>query len=106
MANLTKKIIDFMMPVMEKLTPACEIISQKISLSMDEKISLKDRLQIKIHTIGCALCARYRDQLITMRRMIENYSKKVQEDITEPTEGLSEEAAKRMKVALIQQKKK
>lgn len=106
MANIAKKMIDFMMPVMEKMTPACEIISQKISRSMDEKISLKERLQIRIHTFGCVLCARYRDQLITMRRMIENYSKKVQEDIGQPTETLSEEAANRMRLALSQQKKK
>lgn len=106
MANLAKKIIDFMMPVMEKLTPTCEIISQKISRSMDEKISIMDKLQIKIHTFGCVLCARYRDQLITMRRMLEKYSKKVEEDISGPSERLSEEAAERMKLALSQQKKK
>lgn len=106
MANLTKRIVDFMMPVMEKMTPACDIITQKISRSMDEKLSLKDRLQIRIHTFGCELCSRYRNQLITMRRMIAGYSNKMDEDITRRETGLSEEAARRIKVALNQQKKK
>lgn len=106
MANLSKHIVNFLMPVMEKMTPACDIISQKISRSMDEKLTLKDRLQIRIHTLGCELCSRYRNQLITMRRMIAGYSDKMAEDISETKEGLSGEAARRIKLALNQQKKK
>jgi hypothetical protein len=79
MAKLAEKIIDFMMPVMEKLTPSCEIISQKISRSMDQPISLRDRIEIRIHTFGCILCELYWQQLLTVHQLVGKSVKETDE---------------------------
>jgi hypothetical protein len=106
MEIISKKLSQIMMWVIEKMTPSCEIISKKISRSIDEKLSLMDRLEIKIHILGCILCERYRDQLLAMHRMVGEYSKKIEEETPDQTKGLSEEATQRIKLALKQQKLK
>lgn len=69
---MPKFIIKILMPVMSKLTPSCEVVTHKISESMDHKISYRERMQIKIHLMGCKFCERYRDQLLTIQRMLQN----------------------------------
>ncbi len=66
--NSFKQIL---MKFLEKLTPKCDLISEKISKSMDEKISLKDQLQIKLHLLYCSFCTRYRDQIVMIHKMLE-----------------------------------
>ena len=82
------------MPVMSKMTPACEVISQKISESMDHKISLIDRIKIRIHLLGCKFCQRYEKQLITMQKMMENRANEADESHDGPK--LSSDAKQRM----------
>lgn len=106
MKKILQKVSEVMMRGMEKLTPTCEVISQKISRSIDEKISLKEKLQIKIHLLGCTLCERYRDQLLAIHKMMAKYSKDLEEELPDQTAGLSGEAAKRMKLVLKQQSEK
>ena len=70
MSEIRKSVIKILMPVMSKMTPTCNTITQKISESQDRKISLKDRIGIRIHLMGCNFCRRYEQQLIIMRKMI------------------------------------
>ncbi len=65
-----KHLMNFMMWVMNKLTPTCDVITQKISESMDHKISLKNRLKIRLHVMFCKLCRRYQRQLMTMHTLL------------------------------------
>lgn len=95
-----------MMPVMEKLTPSCEIISQKISRSMDGEAALRDRLEIRIHTMGCALCERYRKQLLAMRRILAKYADKIEQADADPIVQLSDEARNRMRHAVRSNREK
>lgn len=106
MAKLKQKIIGAIMPAMEKLTPPCEIISQKISRSLDGEISLRDRIEIRIHTMGCALCKRYRQQLLAMRQMLEKYAQENGAADPEQKTRLSEEARNRIHQAVKQEKEK
>lgn len=57
-------------PVIDRLTPTCEVITEKISKSLDEPLTLKEKIQIRLHTLTCILCARYRDQLLAIRKFI------------------------------------
>ncbi|MCF7805347.1 MAG: zf-HC2 domain-containing protein [Candidatus Marinimicrobia bacterium] len=59
-------------PVIDKLTPSCEIISQQISRSMDSPLSLKERMQVRVHLMACKLCTRYRNQLLAIRQKIRD----------------------------------
>lgn len=57
-------------PVIDRLTPTCEVITEKVSKSLDEPLSLKEKIQIRVHTFTCILCARYREQLLAIRKLI------------------------------------
>lgn len=56
--------------ITSKTTPSCEVISKKISESMDHSLSFPERLQIRVHILGCKFCERYRNQLLSIRKML------------------------------------
>jgi hypothetical protein len=103
MFKLPNIIIKILMPLMSKMTPVCEVISQKISESMDHKISLFDRLKIRVHLLGCKFCQRFEKQLIIMKKMLE----KRENELEEPPAGpkLSSDAKQRMKQKMKQSKR-
>jgi hypothetical protein len=88
------------MPFMEKMTPTCDIISEKISRSMDEQISIRDRFQIRLHTMGCILCERYRKQLMAIRLIVEKLTHAIEEVDSEQKSLLSHETKSRIKKAI------
>lgn len=59
---------------MAKMTPSCDVVTHRISESYDRKLSLRERLSISIHTMGCVLCERYRRQLESIHNMLQRYS--------------------------------
>jgi len=61
-------------------TPSCQVISAKVSEALDHKISLYDRLMIRVHIMGCHLCARYRKQLLSMHKAFEEFSQRFAEN--------------------------
>ena len=95
MIKVPKFLIKMLMPLMSILTPTCEVVSQKISQSMDHPISLVGRLRVRIHLIGCELCARYERQLLAMHKMLESRSEELYEQDTGAK--LSDEARQRIK---------
>ena len=62
------------MKMMAMMTPSCEIITHRISESFDRKLTLRERLSIRIHTLGCVLCNRYRRQLVAIHDILQRYS--------------------------------
>lgn len=77
------------MPVMSRLTPTCEVITQKVSQSMDRPLSLNDRIRVRLHLLGCELCARYEKQLLAMRNMLNQLASdtcRMSTDVTLPEE--------------------
>jgi len=86
------------MPVMSRLTPTCQVVTRKVSQSMDGPLSLTDRIRVRLHLIGCELCARYEKQLLAMRKMLEAHA----QEFDEPSAGvqLSDDARKRIKQEL------
>lgn len=97
MVRLPKFLIKLMMPVMSRLTPTCEVVSQKVSESMDHPLALSDRIRIRLHLMGCELCARYEKQLLAMRRMLELHADEIS---ASPDVKLSDDARRRMKQEL------
>jgi len=69
-----KKLNMLLMKLMAMMTPSCEIITHRISESYDRKISFRERLSIRIHTLGCVLCERYRRQLLSIHDILQRYS--------------------------------
>ena len=82
---MSKIVMQIIKPVMDMLTPTCEVITQKVSRSMDEPLSVKERLQVRLHLMMCEFCTRYRDQLLTIRQKIREQSE-VWDDDTDISE--------------------
>lgn len=92
-----KHLMDFMMRVMNKITPTCDVITQKISESMDHKISLRNRLKIRLHLLFCKFCRRYQRQLKTMNTLFELRLQQEEENILPKGPTLTSEARERIK---------
>ncbi len=84
------KIIDFMRKMLMHLiamaTPSCEVITQKISESLDRKLSLWDRSRIRLHVWSCVFCERYRQQLMTLNQFLQKISEDDLKDVRLPSE--------------------
>ena len=93
MKRLNKKLMKMMMRMM----PSCEVISHRISESYDRELSRRERLSIRIHTLGCKLCERYRRQLMVIHDLLKQYSV---EDNVKSNIVLSEEVKVRIKEQL------
>jgi hypothetical protein len=71
-----KHIMSFSMRLINKLTSPCDVITKDISESMDHRISLRNRLKIRLHVMFCKFCRRYQSQLMTMHTLFEQYLQK------------------------------
>ena len=93
-----------MQKFMDMIMPSCEIISYKISESMDHDLPMADKVRIRMHVMMCNLCARYRDQLLVLRNIIDKY---YTDDVLVDESGmevhLSESARKKMIEKLTKQ---
>ncbi len=69
-----------LMKLIAMSTPSCEVIGRKISESFDKKLTIKERIQIKIHLLGCTFCMRYREQLIKLHNMASKLAKEFEND--------------------------
>jgi hypothetical protein len=48
---------------------SCKEVSQRISESMDRDLPLHQRMFIRIHTMMCTFCHRFRKQVLLLRQM-------------------------------------
>ncbi len=76
----------------------CQDVSQKLSQSMDASLPLRHRLAIRIHLMMCRYCARFRRQLVMLRKMSRLEDRDQPGD--QPPEKLSEETKTRIKEKL------
>jgi len=76
----------------------CSEISRLVSDSMDRKLSLYQRLGIRIHLMMCRYCARYRNQLFFLRKTIRFHSATAADE--KPSTDLSDESRNRIKRAI------
>ncbi len=76
----------------------CKDVSKKISDSMDRNLPFHHRMFIRIHLMMCKYCARFKKQLLMLRKLsrLETSSG---EDSTPPI-VLSMEARKRIKKSM------
>jgi hypothetical protein len=91
------------MRLINKLTSPCDVITKDISESMDHRISLRNRLKIRLHVMFCKFCRRYQSQLMTMHTLFEQYLQKEEENRLPKRPTLSPEARERMKQNLRKQ---
>ena len=90
-------LMNFMMRVMNKITPTCDVITQKISESLDHKISLRNRLKIRLHILFCKWCRRYQRQLLSIHSLFEIRLQGEEEGTLPKGSTLTPEARERIK---------
>ena len=78
--------------------PTCKDVTQMVSVSMEERLPLRQRIDLKLHLWICLACTRYRKQLQWIRETIRRHESELQQS-TEPT--LSHQARERIKRSLL-----
>ena len=80
MSAFLKPMHKLLMTIMTKLTPTCQVVTQRISESLDgRKLTLRERIGIKLHLLGCELCERYRKQILMIQDLLSRYASKMEE---------------------------
>ena len=82
----------------------CNEVSQKVSESMDRVLPFHQQIMIRFHLLMCKYCARFRDQLLLIRKAIRT-EEDPDEDLR-PSESSFSESWERIKQALRDQLKK
>jgi len=80
--------------------PTCKEVSRIASEVMEQNISLRRRIEYKLHLMICSLCMRYVQQLQTMREVAHQHTAKMETGVAKPSSQLSRDARERMKQAL------
>jgi hypothetical protein len=84
-------------------TPHCTEILRLASQSLEQPLSLRTRLKMRLHFLICVWCERYDKQLKFLHRACSHASRR---DETLPGRGLSAEARQRILQRLINADKK
>lgn len=79
---------------------SCEKISRLYSDSLEEKLSLRQRMQLRLHMLMCTYCSRFREQIQFLREAARRAHQSRNETDSVPVEGLSAEARGRIKKAV------
>lgn len=86
--------------------PTCEEVLPVLSESLERKLTLRERVTLKLHFLICVYCVRYLKQLRLLRSAIRARSEQIsQEDSAHAAApALSDEARERLKRALEREK--
>lgn len=79
---------------------SCKEVSHLVSDSLDRKLSLWQRIQVRLHLLMCRFCSRFRKQTLFLRDAGRHYPMVVAETETATSTGLSPEARDRIKRSL------
>ena len=76
----------------------CNDVSQKVSQSLDASLPFHHRMAVRMHLLMCRYCARFRRQLIMLRKVSRHMD--YEPSMDETTATLSHETKERIKKAL------
>ena len=81
---------------------SCERATELISASLDSKLSLYQRMGLKVHLLMCELCSRCWQQMLFLRNTMLKCAERAEEIDFMPDHSLSEEACERIKNSLAE----
>ena len=79
---------------------SCKQATELMSLSLDGKLSLYQRVALKVHLLMCKLCSRCWKQMLFIRHTAHECSQRAEETDFVSDHSLSPEACERIKNAL------
>ena len=62
-----------LMALLSRYMMSCDEASFLISRSQEERLTLKNRVRLKMHTLTCHLCRKYEQQIRQLSRMMKQY---------------------------------
>lgn len=64
---------------LKRLLPPCKRITELASNSLDRKLTLHERIVLRLHLYTCAACATYRRQLLWLSALIRHHLSRAEE---------------------------
>lgn len=58
----------------------CKQTSQLVSQSLDRRLSLGERIAVRVHLCICKYCKRFRQQLLAMRKGLQRMTAAIEQD--------------------------
>jgi hypothetical protein len=93
-------MMSLMMRMMSKVMPNCHEASILTSRAMDEDISLKERVGLKMHLLVCKWCRRYSKQVNLIRDIVRRQASRVESTESQTDLNLSPGARNRIEKIL------
>ena len=82
--------------IMNYVLPDCKEVAELSSNSLDETLTLKKRVGLKLHIMMCKFCRRNNEQLYLIRKLIGKKLKSSDTSEKEADSHLSEESRQRI----------
>lgn len=60
--------------LIDRITPGCEKVAMLSSERLDRRLTLKERISVRLHFLICYFCRRYHDQLELMHQQLATKS--------------------------------
>lgn len=89
-----------MMAMMTKIMPTCQEVSHLTSTSMDEKLTVRQKLGVRFHLLFCKWCRLFNKQMLQLRTIIKTKSLAIETETDNPDHKLSSEFKSRLKKSL------
>jgi len=87
---------------MNRVMPTCEDVTHLVSAGMDERLSLRDHLRVRIHLLFCRWCRAFQSQLEFIRHLLAE-DRVVAGDDDTIAERLSPDAKAKLQEAIARQ---
>ena len=77
----------------------CKKVTYLVSESLDRKLSLYQRMGMRIHLMMCKFCSRYQEQLLLLRKTARLYSESSED--SDISIQMPSEVGKRIKESMV-----
>ncbi|GAA5508624.1 hypothetical protein [Novipirellula caenicola] len=79
---------------------SCKEITKLVSVSMDQPLSLRQRIELWIHLRMCRICAGFRRDIVYLHEQTRRHQPDLSHDVSGKRVKLSTEASLRIKQAI------
>lgn len=93
LANIPRRLVSGL----AELSPSCKTAARLQSEALDHKLTLRQRLGLRIHLVLCKWCSRYGKQIAFIHKVVHSRSDEV---ATAVPQQLSDEARERIRKQL------
>ncbi|MBI3951167.1 MAG: zf-HC2 domain-containing protein [Acidobacteria bacterium] len=99
-SQLYEKVRWWLIVWLARRLPTCKDTTRLTSDSLERKLPLRQRIEMRLHILICVWCERYMRQLLFLREAMHEASRLVEKEVSPSASSLSPEARERLKRAL------